>query len=62
MKGFIAIILDPTRYFSDHGVVDLDKGILVCRTASEAEADRIARALSELEKQPLLLTNGRRDE
>lgn len=62
MKGFISIILDPTRFFTDHGVVDLDKGILICRTSSQIEADRIAKALSETERQPLLLTNGRGDE
>jgi hypothetical protein len=45
--NFITIILDPTRLYTDYGVVDLTKGILVCRTPSFHEAERIAEALNE---------------
>lgn len=64
MKGFISIILDPTRLFPDWGVVDLEKQTLICRTSSEREADRIADALVEAEhrklEQPIgLITEGK---
>lgn len=54
MKRFISIILSPTQFFSDHGVIDLDKQVMVCRCTCEREADRICRALQEFEERRTL--------
>lgn len=43
---FISIILDPGRVWTDHGVVDLDRGILMCKCTCGQDADTIAKVLN----------------
>ena len=43
---FISIILDPSRIWSDHGVVDTERQVLVCKCSDARDADLIAKVLN----------------
>ncbi len=43
---FIAIILEPSRIWSDHGVVDTERNVLICKCADSRDADTIAKVLN----------------
>lgn len=43
---FIPIILDPSRIWTDYGVVDTVKNVLVCKCSDQRNADQIAGCLN----------------
>lgn len=43
---FISIIIDPGRIWSDHGVVDTDRNVLMAKCSDERDADTIAKVLN----------------
>lgn len=43
---FISIILDPGHLWSDHAVVDLQRGIAICKCSQAQDADLIAKVLN----------------
>ncbi len=43
---FISIILDPSRIWTDHGVVDTERNVLICKCADGRDADTISKVLN----------------
>lgn len=43
---YVSIVLDAGRYWSDHAVIDLDRGVRLATCSREGDADLIAKVLN----------------